>query len=108
MELVVVMIILAALAAIIIPQFGSSADAISEGTSKTVCHSNQRILDSTTVLWRTLDIENNIAPTMGDILPMLAVPVSCPSGGTLGFDASRGIWTCTHNNGQPKNDHNRE
>ena len=106
-ELVVVMIILATLSAIIIPQLGRLTDSVSQSAEKNVCHANQRILDSTTVLWRTLDIENNIVPDIADIQPMLATPAFCPSGGKLGFNASRGIWTCNHNNGQPRNDHDR-
>ena len=90
-ELVVVMIILAILAAIIIPQLSNFSSAAERST----CHANQRILDSTTAMWRAQDIQNNRVPTLADMIPMIATDIFCPSGGTYAFDAPSGMWQCS-------------
>ena len=93
-ELVVVMIILAILAAIVIPQMSNFSNA----AETSACMANQRILDSTTAMWRAQDVKarnSTVEPSLSDMQPMLATAAFCPSGGTYTYKASRGLWECT-------------
>jgi len=94
-ELVVVMIILAILAAIIIPQLSNFSDT----AEKSACQANQRILDSTTAMWRAQDIKarSTAVPAIGNPTfdSMLATDVFCPAGGNYTILSSgSGLWTC--------------
>ena len=104
-ELIVVMIILAILSSIIVPQLTTSVD----NTERAACMANQRTMDSVTAMWVEQDINNNKASNA--TLPVLAsagfydsVPV-CPSGGNYSQNGS-GAWTCDHAAGTP-NEHKR-
>jgi len=101
-ELVVVMIILAILAAIVIPQLGS----FRANAERSTCQANQRILDSATAMWRAEDIKangnNTKTPSIGtDLKPYLTSEVFCPtSGGADSYRMDNGIWTCDAGTGK--------
>ena len=101
-ELIVVMIILAILAAIIIPQFVR----FQESAEVSACQANQRILDSATAMWVAVDIhKNKIAagePSIGTLTSdgfLLETPL-CPGTSAGAYSmSSAGIWTCDGKSG---------
>jgi len=93
-ELLVVIIILAVLSAIIIPQL----DIFSDGANKSACRANQRRLDSATDVWYAHDKANlKKEPTVDGLVTegFISGPVSCPGGGNYKYNKATSMFECS-------------